>query len=131
MDAKFTPGPWEVVPIELHPYGLRVQSSLTNEVILSQDSPAWSSKQRSREDNIAGVGFNGDARSEVVSMIERQAANAKLIAAAPELYEAAVVALHQWWNDCDRLGDATDQLRDDSPSAKAYRALEAALAKAV
>lgn len=58
------------------------------------------------------------------------AKHAPLIAAAPELLAAAKEAMAQWWSDCDRLGDATGQLQDDSRSAVAYRAIRDAIAKA-
>lgn len=94
-EFKGTPGPYVVVPIEKHPYGLLIKSIATDDVILSQDSPAWSSKQRSLQDNICGVGFQGEALSEVLAMIERQQANAKLFAASFDLLQALqLVATH-------------------------------------
>lgn len=86
----YTPGPWFAKFIITWPFGIRVVSESGE--ILHQDGACRSSEQETRRDNEIGVGFpyrsTSTTREQATAAIAEQDANAHLIAAAPELYEA-------------------------------------------
>lgn len=100
-EFKGTPGEWLFVPVEKHPWGFKVMAG--DQCILHQDAVAWSTKQRSRDENLAAVGLlNSENREEAIQMLSQQDANGKLFAASKELLEAMqkIVAL-KWGYDGD------------------------------
>lgn len=85
--SAHSPGPWAVEFPSKFPWGYRITSSDTFYVI-EEAAIACASPQKTREDNLAAVGFPWRDRPKVIEMLKRQEANARLIAAAPELLEA-------------------------------------------
>lgn len=85
--SAHSPGPWSVEFPSEFPWGHRITASDTS-VVIEDYAIACSSEQKTREDNLAAVGFPWRERPKVIEMLETQKANASLIAAAPELLEA-------------------------------------------
>lgn len=113
---SYTPGPWTLELVQKWPFGVRVVAD--RQEILQQSAYCSSTEQRTRLDCELGVGFGGrdfTTIAEAQVHIANQDANARLITAAPDLLEAAKLAMEDC---CDLIG--TD----------AGNALEAAIAKA-
>ena len=103
-EAKHTPGPWRV---HRHPH-------INNELWLSVLSGAWDITH-----NYASrPGVVADARYSAMSDAENEA-NARLIAAAPDLLAAALTAF-----------DATKDAPHGGPTWTAHERLRAAITKA-
>jgi hypothetical protein len=132
---KHTPGPWEFIQVEVWPFGVRVVAG--SNVILHQDAFAHSTAQKSRADCEDGIGFEPEDIGTVQDAIREQDANARLIAAAPDLL-AALEALSS--NPYLHLGDLVYAVREkeregwDGPAVTAWSeavmAAKAAIAKA-
>lgn len=88
--ASHTIGDWRFEKIKTFPFGIRIVAAGNS--ILNQTAVCHSSKQKTVEDNEAGLGFDGRCHSitqdEAAAMIAEQDANGRLMAAAPELLEA-------------------------------------------
>ena len=89
-EAKWTKGPWTLELVQKFPWGIKILSG--SEEVLSQDAICHCSKQNTRQDNEDGIGFDWRSklleRQKAIDMIAQQDANANLIAASPDLYEA-------------------------------------------
>jgi hypothetical protein len=91
-EPKWTSGEWRFVPREARPFGYQIMSGDT--VISYQNAECVSSKQLTRADNLAAVGFRMrepggfTTRDEVIAMLAEQDANGKLMAASKALYAA-------------------------------------------
>jgi len=94
-EFKGTPGPYEFVPIDKFPFGYEIKAG--DDTLASQDSAAWASGQKTREDNLMGIGFPPGERAEVVAAIAKQESNGKLFAASFDLLEACQIA-REWFN---------------------------------
>lgn len=88
MSAKFTPGPWRLSLVQRWPFGVEVVSE-NGRFILHESATCHSTVQKTRADNEAGMGFKKES-GEAAAAIAEQDANARLIAAAPELLALAV-----------------------------------------
>lgn len=75
MKTKHTPGPWQVMPEEYHRDYIRIRGT--------------SIGGKYKVANVCGIKVEG---SVPINELEEVRANAALIAAAPELYEACVAA---------------------------------------
>lgn len=90
--SKHTPGPWALSEADEYPYDLLIAAG--GNQVLSMRRAAHASDQRSLADCLAGIGFEINAevhsfrRDVVVASLLEQRANARLIAAAPELLAA-------------------------------------------
>ena len=89
MTTKHTPGPLFVVQVNKWPFDIQIQDAHVN-VIHQEPRCAYSTKAQSIDDVMNGVGFNAEAKDDAVAGNARQLADARLIAAAPELLEAAI-----------------------------------------
>lgn len=124
--SALTAGHWQLVEPEQWPWDLLVMRG--EEEILRMKRHAHSTDQKSLSDCLAGVGFDPRAeipdfrRDAVVAALATQRANALLIAAAPDLYEALEM-VRDADEDCKR-----DKLPTIPPLARAK--IDAALAKA-
>src|SRR6185503_11100335 len=89
QEAKHTPGPWRLELRQSFPFGFEILAGQCG--IIAQDAYCFSSKQKTREDNERGVGFprrakDGETTAKMAAdFIAEQDANARLIAAAPDL----------------------------------------------
>ena len=80
-----TPGPWALVQEDKWPWGLRIDPG-----VAELRRIAHSTAHKSLDDVRSAAGF--DDRQKVAGMVATQEANARLIAAAPDLLEALVEA---------------------------------------
>ena len=115
MLTKHTPGPWHLQLVEEWPFGVKVLAG--EKEILSQSAFCHSSEQKTRRDCELGIGFEYKndtftTRAEAVASIKEQDANARLIAAAPELLEK-----------CEKIVAWLDRLANQAneADAKNYR----------
>lgn len=81
-----TPGPWVLELQEVRPHRIVIRAG--DREILSQDMYAHSSVQRTLADCLAAIGFPAAERASIIAALQEQVANARLIAAAPDLLEA-------------------------------------------
>ncbi len=125
-DAKHTPGPWTLELVQEWPFGIKVHAG--GEVILSQSAVCNSTKQETRRDCEQAVGFNENDQDAYFradfarKCIAEQDANARLIAAAPELLAVLMEALE---DERGILGELGYYL-----GSELKRRAEAAIAKA-
>lgn len=110
-DTKFTPGPWTLKMSSKWPFGMSIEPN-----IVHIDRIASSTAQNTLDDLRSAVGFEPHEREKIVDMIKTQEANAHLIAAAPDLYEAL-----------EDVADLYQNTSDENPVALKIRS---ALAKA-
>jgi hypothetical protein len=116
-EAKHTPGPWECEP-----------------------SPLWKTAHiwaRNTGGKVSGVVATIHADWAHESQCEEQASNARLIAAAPEMYQALQAVMEEWPHqspaDCYSTGPRTGNLIQDHvacPGCAIKAKIEAAIAKA-
>lgn len=99
---RFTPGPWKLALVGKWPFGVWV-SSIDGKVVLEQHAVAHSTRQKTREDCENGVGYDwhpkhpqATPRQAAIDAIVEQDANARLIAAAPELLAALQEFMSMW-----------------------------------
>lgn len=114
MKPKHTPGPW-------HLFNLNVMANLSREEVrrlfdnnsehLDHNSIVADVTERKKPLKIAGCDWRGDAKTEAL-------ANARLIAAAPELLEALERLLSCTRDDDDSLAAAQDQAMDAIAKAR-------------
>lgn len=101
--SKHTPGPWEVGFKERFPFGVSVIAP-GGVVIHSEYAIAHATGQKTRRDCEGGFGFSGADREQAIKMVAEQDANARLIAAAPDLLEACksmVLLANRAWHHLD------------------------------
>ena len=102
---SFTPGPWRLELIQTWPFGFKITAG--EHEIMAQTAYCSATGQKTREDCERGVGFghkDPTSRDEAIRLNAEQDANARLIAAAPAMYEALrnLAAVHECW--CGPLG---------------------------
>ena len=78
-----TKGPWSVVQNEKWPFGIKIEPE-----ILRMDCYAHSTSQKTLDDMRNALGFPNNERAGIITAIQEQESNARLIAAAPDLLEA-------------------------------------------
>lgn len=83
MDAKHTPGPWYVTHDPLWPWDIHIEPK-----VLGMHRIAHSTSAKTYEQMMDAVGFDAPERPKVVAAIVEQEANARLIAAAPDMLAA-------------------------------------------
>jgi hypothetical protein len=88
--SKHTPGPWTVKLIEEWPFGVSVMAG--EHAIVHQFACAHSTEQKTRLDCESAIGFEHSKREQVREASATQDANARLIAAAPDLLAACRLA---------------------------------------
>ena len=104
MAEKATPRPWKLSFVDKWPFGLVITGSDGSEV-LAQTAYCHSSKQKTRQDCIEGIGFRehgvdrGTLRAEAVAAIARQDDTARLIVQAVNSHDALVDALEHLVSD--------------------------------
>lgn len=96
-EAKYTKGPWKFVPLHEFPFGYEIRSA-DDLLIEHQNAACHATGQKTRKNNLDGIGFDGPqesnwSRDKAIMAIETQDANGKLKAAAPELLEALEEAI--------------------------------------
>lgn len=90
---RFTPGPWTLELVQNWPFGVIIRAA-SGDLVLHEDGAAHSTGQKTRHDCENGVGFRwkpragGSSREQAIAAVVEQDANARLIAAAPDLYTA-------------------------------------------
>lgn len=75
------PTPWTLTYIESFPFGFQIRDA-KGDIVCMANAVCHSSKQKTREDNINGVGFRGEgewSRETAISLIAEQNATAELI----------------------------------------------------
>lgn len=87
QSVEHTAGPWRVEVAARWPFDLDIMSGEAD-VVVSMRRVAFSSRAKSIDDLRAGVGFPHAQRPDIAATVARQEANARLIAAAPDLLEA-------------------------------------------
>jgi hypothetical protein len=110
-EPKFTKGPLHVEQQPSWPYRIDIVTT-DGEIVESHDRVASSTRQKSLADCMAGVGFRGDERDEVVARMQRQMADAYLRCAAPELFNAVLNLLGLFDNPVYRRRLSGDPLYD-------------------
>jgi hypothetical protein len=117
-DTKFTPGPWTFNASEKWPFGMSIEPNITR-----IDRIASSTAQNTLDDLRSAVGFKPHEQEEIVDMIKTQEANAHLIAAAPDLYEALEDVADLYQNTSDensialKIRNALAKARGDHSSS--------------
>lgn len=106
MTAQHTPGPWRLSDFEVHPTMWKGAENTRSLALIARIS-SW----------------GGDANE----LREQAAANAQLIAAAPELLAGAQVVL-AWWNEWAARQPLDDSIED--AEWREFQVLRAAIAKA-
>lgn len=101
--AKYTPGPWETLPEECDKPYIRVRGTRPGE--------------RYKIANVLTLAYEGVPAREA----DETRANARLIAAAPDLLEAAAAVVARW---------DTPNWKDAAPTGEVIARLRAAIAKA-
>ena len=89
--SKATRAPWKLTLVERWPFGVLIEGS-DGSCVLKQE--AWSSPtaQKTIQDNLDCVGFNADRIEEARKGLLTQHANARLIAASPDMLAALKLA---------------------------------------
>jgi hypothetical protein len=85
---------WTLTFEEKWPFGFRITDG--ERVVLQQSAVAHSTEQKTRQDNLAGIGFplkNGQ-RQDAIFAVAQQDETARLIAAAPEMVTVLLGVLH-------------------------------------
>lgn len=126
-NATHTQGEWTFVVKEEWPFGFRIDASA--KCLLSVDSLAHSTVQKTFADCMDGVGFNGADRIEVVASLKEQAANIRLMSAAPALL-AQCIAWERWFAELKQRSDVNIANEIDRYHGKRIEATRAAIAKA-
>jgi len=117
-EAKWAAGPYRLELVRESPFGVKIWAG--EKVILSQDAYCFASGQKTRHDNEMGLFFShrGTTTPDAAqAAIAEQDATARLLGAAPELYDA----LELVW---DTYG------MDPSVDSSIWQTVRAALAKA-
>ena len=83
MKQQYTKGPWSVEFEDKWPWGI----SITPDII-EMRRIAYCTSNKNLEDVRGATAFDYDKRENIAKMVAEQEANARLIAAAPELLEA-------------------------------------------
>lgn len=98
MSAKHTPGPLIVRQPESFPFDIQIVDS-NGDVVFRESRYAYATKQETVKDVMQGHGFPFNQRDAVIEANERQLADARLRAAAPDLLDA----LNEMLNDIEGL----------------------------
>jgi hypothetical protein len=88
--AKHTPGPWVLHQNDKWPFEIQIGND-----VVTMSRVAYSTAQKTLNDVRLAVGFDWHERDNVCRLVAEQEANARLIAAAPELLSALEEALLQ------------------------------------
>lgn len=93
MSEKHTPGPWAISTEERFPFSMSIWASNSEWPVVEMRRIAWSSQQKTLQDMRDAVGFDHPKRKEMAALVAQQEADARLIAAAPELLAALQACL--------------------------------------